>query len=63
MSRGRVLAIGVMLLVLAGLLAWQHHRQRLITSCQTSGGVWDGRLGLCGPALPSPILKRDLERS
>ncbi len=63
MSRVRWLTLGVMLVALAGLLVWQQHRERLVAACQTSGGIWDGRHGLCAPALPSPILKRDIERS
>lgn len=63
MSPARWLVTALMLAALAGLIGWQQHRQRLVATCQSSGGIWDGPLGVCGPPLPSPILKRDLERS
>jgi hypothetical protein len=59
MSPARLLAAGLMLAVLAGLLGWQVHRERLVTACVEDGGLWHGARSEC----IRPILQRDYQRS
>lgn len=63
MSAARWIAGCLMLAGLIGLLVWQQQRERLLAACSAQGGVWNGRLGVCETPPPSPILRRDLERS
>jgi len=63
MSRPQLLVAGLTALVLAGLLGWQHHRERLVRACVDGGGVWYGTRSTCAPHPMRPILKRALERS
>lgn len=63
MSRARWIVAATLLLALAALLVWQHQRERLVAGCVAQGGAWNGARNLCEPRLPSPILRRDLERS
>lgn len=58
----RWITAAAVLAVLAGLLAWQWHRERRIAQCTAAGGVWDGPSSRCLEAPPSPILKRGIER-
>lgn len=59
----RWLAAAVVLSALVGLLAWQWSRESRIEACVAGGGIWDGRQSRCLPAPPSPILRRNLERT
>ena len=61
MSPIKVIAAVALTAVLALLLGWQLHRERLVQACLASGGAWDGRT--CGPPSVRPILRRALERS
>jgi len=61
MTRVRVLIAAVTALGLAGLLAWQLQRERLVKACLDGGGVWHGPQSACKS--PRPILQRDLQRS
>lgn len=62
MSMWRKLLAIVALVVLVALLAWQWRRERLVSACLQSGGVWDGRQSRCLQPLPSPLLRRGIER-
>ncbi|MFZ1106396.1 MAG: hypothetical protein WAN86_26630 [Hyphomicrobiaceae bacterium] len=59
MSPARLIAAGLMLAVLAGLLGWQVHRERLVRACVEDGGLWHGARSEC----IRPILQRDYQRS
>jgi hypothetical protein len=61
MNRNKVIVAIALTAVLALLLGWQLHRERLVHACLASGGAWDGRA--CGPPSVRPILRRALERS
>ena len=61
MSRNKVIAAGLIVVLLVLLFGWQFHRERLVQACLSSGGAWDGRV--CGPPSVRPILRRALERS
>ena len=61
MTRVRVLIAAVTALGLAGLLAWQLQRERLVKACLDGGSVWHGPQSACKS--PRPILQRDLQRS
>ncbi len=61
MNRNKVIIAIALTAVLALLLGWQLHRERLVQACLSSGGAWDGRA--CGPPSVRPILRRALERS
>ena len=61
MNRG--IASAVLTAVLAGLFAWQWHRERLVSACESDGGVWNGAHSRCDPPAGRPILQRDLHRS
>jgi hypothetical protein len=62
MKPTRLAIAGLTAAVLAGLLAWQMERERLVRTCVTAGGVWDGPNSLCRDPL-RPILQRDYHRS
>jgi hypothetical protein len=63
MTRTRILiALGIVA-ALAALLAFQRHRQALMTACIERGGVWRGAETTCELKPFGPILKRALERS
>lgn len=49
-------------LILAGLLMWQHVRYKMVETCLSSGGHWDGANSLCRP-LPRIYLERGLKRT
>jgi hypothetical protein len=59
MSPARLIAAGLMLAVLAVLLGWQVHRERLVRACVEDGGLWHGARSEC----IRPILQRDYRRS
>lgn len=59
----RWLAAGCVLAALAGLFIWQWSRERRIQACVAAGGVWDGPQSRCLQSPPSPILRRNLERT
>jgi hypothetical protein len=59
MSPARLFAAGLMLAVLAVLLGWQVHRERLVRACVEDGGLWHGLRSEC----IRPILQRDYQRS
>lgn len=61
MTRGRLVVMVALSLLVAGLMGWQWHRERLVRACVEQGGSWDG--GACGPPRVRPILRRDLHRS
>jgi hypothetical protein len=61
MSQNKLVAAGIIVVLLALLFGWQVHRERLVQACLASGGAWDGRA--CGPPSVRPILRRALERS
>ena len=61
MSRVRLIAAGVIALVLVILLGWQARREHMVKACLDSGGAWTG--SACGPLRIRPILQRDLRRS
>lgn len=54
---------GVLVVLLAGLLAWQKHRERLMEACLSQGRTWNGPQTRCEAPRMGPILKRALERS
>lgn len=58
----RSLAAGLMVLLVAGLLYWQHVRFELVGACQDKGGQWDGAAGRCR-LLPPIYLERGIKRS
>jgi hypothetical protein len=59
MSPARLIVAGLILAVLAGLLGWQVHRERLVRACVETGGLWHGARSQC----VRPILRRDYQRS
>jgi hypothetical protein len=61
MSRRRILAALGLLVVLAGLLAWQQQRARLVRACQEEFGIWDG--ATCRPDERRIRIQRDLQRT
>jgi hypothetical protein len=63
MSRGRWVAVVLILLGLAGLFAWQTHRERLVANCIAKGGYWNGPRSACQPTPIGPILRRALQRT
>jgi hypothetical protein len=56
-------AVLMLAMLLAGLLYWQHQRERAVATCLESGGIWNGPRSICDPAPARPILQRDLHRS
>jgi hypothetical protein len=62
MNRQRVIIAVLTLLVLAGLLGWQAHRERLVKACLDGGGLWYGPQSTCKAPI-RPILQRDYHRS
>lgn len=63
MTRQRWIMAGVLVVLLAGLLAWQKHRERLMEACLSQGRTWNGSQTRCEAPRMGPILKRALERS
>lgn len=63
MTRQRWIAAAVLVAVLAGLVAWQKHRERLMQACLSQGRTWNGAQTRCEAPRMGPILKRALERS
>lgn len=63
MNRGRWIVAGVLLAVLAILLGWQKHRERLMEACLSQGRTWNGPQSRCDAPRMGPILRRALERS
>ncbi|HZT48619.1 MAG TPA: hypothetical protein VFA64_11645 [Hyphomicrobiaceae bacterium] len=61
MTRGRLLAVVLIVGALLALLGWQARREELVRACLDSGGVWTGNA--CGPLRLRPILRRELQRS
>jgi hypothetical protein len=61
MTPVRLAIVCALTLLVAVLLGWQWHRDRLVKACVEKGGSWDG--GACGPPRVRPILRRDLQRS
>ncbi len=59
MSQTRLVIAGLTLAVLAGLVGWQFHRERLVKACVEDGGIWYGARSQC----VRPILQRDYRRS
>jgi hypothetical protein len=45
------------------LVAWQRHREAMMTACLERGGAWNGPASTCELKPFGPILKRALERS
>ena len=62
MSRQRVVIAVLTLLVLAGPLGWQAHREHLVKACLDAGGLWHGPRSMCKAPI-RPILQRDYHRS
>ena len=63
MTRGRLVAAALTMILLVVLVAWQRHRETLGEACMSSGGAWDGTRSIC-VSRPRPILQRDnLKRS
>ena len=62
-TRSKMIAAALLSVVLGGLLLWQSDRERQVTRCSASGGVWDGRNSTCAPAAPGILLERDLKRT
>lgn len=58
----RTIATVVMVMLLGGLLVWQHHRDQIVADCVARGGTWDGRAGRC-KLLPPIYLERGIKRS
>jgi hypothetical protein len=63
MRRPQLLVAGITALLLAALLGWQHHRERLVRTCIDGGGLWYGSRSTCVPHPTRPILRRALDRS
>jgi hypothetical protein len=63
MNRRRLLAAGVMLAVLTGLLLWQHRREQLVVACLERGGAWDGARSVCLRAGRIILEREGLRRS
>jgi hypothetical protein len=61
MSRTRLIAAALLVLVVCLLFGWQAHREQLVRACLNSGGAWTGTA--CGPQPLRPFLQRDLRRS
>jgi len=51
-----------MLLLLSGLLFWQHVRYQLVSDCLERGGTWDGPESRC-KLIPPIYLERGIKRS
>jgi hypothetical protein len=51
-----------MLLLLSGLLFWQHVRYQLVSDCLERGGTWDGPESRC-QLIPPIYLERGIKRS
>jgi hypothetical protein len=62
MSRQRLVIAAITLIVLAVLLGWQFHRERLVKACLDGGGLWYGPHSTCKAPI-RPILQRDYQRS
>ncbi|MDX2155868.1 MAG: hypothetical protein SFW09_05080 [Hyphomicrobiaceae bacterium] len=63
MSRLRLIIALGLLVVLAVLVGWQHHRESLMAACHARGGFWNGPRSACEPPPYGPILKRAIDRS
>ena len=51
-----------MVLLLSGLLFWQHVRYQLVSDCLERGGTWDGPESRC-KLIPPIYLERGIKRS
>jgi len=63
MSRPRWIVAGLLLALLVGLMAWQKHREALMSACLAQDRTWNGRMSRCEAPRMGPILRRALERS
>ncbi|MGE0702093.1 MAG: hypothetical protein AB7O57_23560 [Hyphomicrobiaceae bacterium] len=63
MTRSRWIAAALLVAILASLLAWQKHRERLMEACLTRGRTWNGPESRCDAPRMGPILRRSLERT
>jgi hypothetical protein len=59
MTLTRLFIAGLVAAVLAGLLSWHVHRERLVKACVEDGGLWHGARSEC----IRPLLQRDYQRS
>jgi hypothetical protein len=63
LNRERWIFAGALLVLLAGLILWQKHRERLMEACLEQGRTWNGPQSRCESPRIGPILKRALERT
>jgi hypothetical protein len=47
--------------IVTALIVWQQSRERMVSACLSSGGIWSG--SACSTDTGGPILQRDLRRS
>jgi hypothetical protein len=59
MTPARLRLTILVLALLAVLLGWQMHRERLVQACIENGGLWHGARSEC----IRPMLQRDYRRS
>jgi hypothetical protein len=59
MTPARLRLAVLVLALLAVLLGWQMHRDRLVQACIENGGLWHGARSEC----IRPMLQRDYRRS
>ncbi|MAI48347.1 MAG: hypothetical protein CMB79_21415 [Filomicrobium sp.] len=56
----KLIAATLMMMLLAGLLAWQSHRWTMVSDCRASGGVWDGTSSKCRLVPARIFIEREL---
>jgi hypothetical protein len=49
--------------MLAALVGWSRHRERMMEACLGEGGTWNGVVSRCEAPRIGPILRRALERT
>ncbi|MEO1609199.1 MAG: hypothetical protein AAFR90_07585 [Pseudomonadota bacterium] len=52
----RFIAAIIVIIFLAFLLAWQHHRWSMVKYCHEAGGVWDGSVSRCRLVPTRPLI-------
>jgi hypothetical protein len=57
----RRIAVVALAAIVTALIVWQQSRERMVSACLSSGGIWSG--SACSTDTGGPILRRDLRRS
>ncbi len=59
----RIVAAGIISVILLGLLLWQNHRWSMVQACHHTGGVWDGTASKCRLVPARIFIGRELNRT